>query len=94
MIRMTPWTKDYEQIPKELRYIQSTWAHWQNSYGDVGSCVLGAGFTFEYQGEFYEMPPVGRTQGSISWEHYKDQIHQMLRDIGAINIEYHWGMMD
>lgn len=81
-------------VPEKLREIQSLWAEWSKEYGDVGSCVLGAGFEFDFEGQRYEMPPAGPWQGSCSWEASKDQIEERLEEAGATNITYHWGNMD
>ncbi|MDD3230533.1 MAG: hypothetical protein PHE09_15140 [Oscillospiraceae bacterium] len=81
-------------VPEKLLEIQSLWAEWSKEYGDVGSCVLGAGFEFDFEGQRYEMPPAGPWQGSCSWEASKDQIEERLEEAGATNITYHWGNMD
>ncbi len=81
-------------VPEKLQEIQNTWAEWQREYGDRGSCVLGAGFEFDYEGQRYKMPPTGPWQGSCSWEASKGQIEDRLKEAGAINIQYHWGHMD
>lgn len=62
--------------------------------GDRGSCVLGAGFEFDYEGQRYKMPPTGPWQGSCSWEASREQIEDRLKEAGATNIRYHWGHMD
>jgi len=81
-------------VSQVLVEIQATWAEWAREYGDVGSCVLGAGFEFDYEGKRYKMPPIGPWQGSCSWEAGKDQIEERLKAAGATNIQYHWGVMD
>lgn len=82
------------KVPDKLQQIQNTWAEWSKKYGDKGSCVLGAGFEFDYEGQRYKMPPTGPWQGSCSWEASKDQVEQLLEKAGASNIKYHWGHMD
>ena len=84
----------YDNCPREIEYIRAEWKRRQNEYGDVGSCVIGAGFTFKYKKIYYRMPPQGNTQGSISWEASKDAIQDMLNNAGCENIQYHWGCMD
>lgn len=74
--------------------IMTDWYYKAKEYGDVGSCVLGAGFQFEYKGKWYFMPPQGPWQGSLSWEASKDDIQQQLEAAGATNITYDWGWMD
>jgi hypothetical protein len=82
------------KVPDKLLQIQNTWAEWAREYGDVGSCVLGAGFEFDYEGQRYKMPPTGPWQGSCSWEASRNQVEELLKEAGATNIRYHWGHMD
>jgi len=82
------------KVPDKLLQIQETWAEWAREYGDAGSCVLGAGFEFDYEGQRYKMPPTGPWQGSCSWEASKDKVEELLKEAGATNIRYHWGHMD
>ena len=82
------------EIPQELLDIQRQWKEKADAYGDVGSSVLGAGFLFSYRGRRYEMPPSTRCQGSVSWEHYREEIQGMLEAAGATDIIYNWGWMD
>ena len=82
------------KIPEKLQEIQRLWAKWASEYGDVGSCVIGAGFEFDYEGQRYFMPPIGPWQGSCSWEASKDKVEELLKEAGATNIRYHWGVMD
>ena len=78
----------------ELAKIMDIWYDLSKKEGNKGSCVLGAGFNFEWQDEKYFMHACSPWQGSISWEAHKDVIHKMLEDIGATNIRYDWGNMD
>ena len=80
--------------PSELGKIMDIWYDLSAKEDDKGSCVLGAGFNFEWQGDKYFMSAQSPWQGSISWEVHKDTIRKMLEDIGAINIQYDWGRMD
>ncbi|WP_336786923.1 hypothetical protein [Paenibacillus sp. MMO-177] len=86
-----------EQAPAEIADIQRFWSDKIKDYvskkGDVGSCVVGAGFTFEYQGERYKLPPLG-AQGSVVWEDSADEIMRLLIGVGATNIKYNWGVLD
>lgn len=82
------------KVPDKLLQIQNTWAEWAKEYGDVGSCVLGAGFEFNYEGQRYKMPPTGPWQGSCSWEASRNEVEELLKGAGATNIRYHWGHMD
>lgn len=83
-----------KDIPNELKIIMEKWYWWSMLEGDSGSCVLGAGFNFEWNDEEYFMPAQSPYQGSISWEASKDKVKQMLEEIGATNIRYDWGNMD
>lgn len=80
--------------PRELDDIMMTWYDLSKEVGEQGSCVLGAGFEFEWQGDKYFMPACSPYHGSISWETPKDTIKKMLEDIGATKIYYNWGHMD
>lgn len=82
------------QVPSEVAAIANYWKDEADFYGDRGSCVLGAGFEFEYDGEQYFMPPLTRWQGSVSWEHCKDEIQALLETLGATSIQYQWGNLD
>ena len=80
--------------PTELQNIMEIWFDLSKKEGEGGSCVLGAGFEFEWKGEKYFMPAQSPWQGSLSWEEHKDVIHKMLEDVGATEIYYNWGRMD
>lgn len=80
--------------PSELQNIMDIWYDLSKNEGDKGSCVLGAGFKFKWNGEEYFMSAQSPWQGSISWEAHKDVIHKMLEDVGATEIYYNWGRMD
>ena len=80
--------------PSELQNIMDIWYDLSKKEGNKGSCVLGAGFNFEWQDDDYFMPACSPWQGSISWEAHKDTIEKMLEDIGATEIYYNWGRMD
>jgi hypothetical protein len=80
--------------PAALEPARAEWEKRQNDYGDVGSCVIDAGFRFVFDGLFYKMPPQGCTQGSISWEASVDYIQQMLVDAGCKDVSYNCGVMD
>jgi len=81
-------------VPEELLAVSDWWIKQSEAYGDVGSCVLGAGFKFRYQDKFYFMPPLSRWQGSCSWEASKDRVQEKLVAVGAVEVEYKWGVMD
>lgn len=74
--------------------IMNTWYNLSKEVGDVGSCVLEAGFKFTYEDKPYFMGACSPWQGSISWETHKDTIAKILKDIGCTDISYDWGNMD
>ena len=80
--------------PSELQKIMDIWYDLSKKEGEGGSCVLGAGFKFEWNGDSYFMPAQSPWQGSCSWEEHKDVIHNMLEDGGATKIYSDWGIMD
>jgi len=81
-------------IPTELRKIMNEWYALSEAEGDKGSCVIGAGFSFEWNGNKYFMNSCSPWQGSISWESHNSDVKQMLVKIGATNIQYNWGRLD
>ena len=83
-----------KDIPYDLKVIMDKWHWWSMLEGDSGSCVLGAGFNFEWNGDSYFMPAQSPYQGSLSWEAHKDKVKQLLEEIGATNLRYDWGNMD
>ena len=86
------WNLD--DIPGELKNIVIAWKEFQESIGESGTPVLGAGFKFKLNGIKYFMSPCSRFQGSISWETHKDIVGSMLENLGATEIYYDWGRMD
>lgn len=86
--------RNKEEAPAELRMAMEIWYDLAQKVGDKGSCVLGAGFEFEWCGDKYFMYACSPYQGSISWETPKDKIESILKDLGVRNIHYHWGNMD
>ena len=92
--RITLYQWDVENNPSELQHIMDIWYSLATKVGDKGSCVIGAGFEFSWNGNDYKMYACSPYQGSISWETNKDEIKNMLENIGATNIVYKWGIMD
>lgn len=90
-IRLHYWSTN---VPYLLRNIMNIWFSKAKAYGDKGSCVIGAGFSFDYNGDEYFMSACSPYQGSLSWEDSKDEIESELRTIGCENIKYDWGIMD
>jgi len=84
----------YNEFPQELIDISAVWTRFARGVGDVGSCVLGAGFLFKYNKKWYFMHPRSPFQGSCSWERNIGEIEMMLNDLGCTDIKYDWGNMD
>lgn len=83
-----------ENNPSELQKIMDWWYDESYKTGDIGSCVLGAGFKFNWKGDEYFMSACSPWQGSMSWEKHQSAVKQMLEMIGATEISYNWGVMD
>lgn len=84
----------YYMNPPELQAIMDKWYDLSAETGDKGSCVLGAGFHFEWKGDEYFMCACSPWQGSLSWEAHEKTIKFMLEDLGATGIWYDCGRMD
>ena len=81
-------------VPAELIAIAHKWNKLSATTQHLGgSCVIGDGFEFRYNGTRYKMtsPPY---QGSCIYEHWIDTIKQELKAIGATEIYYIYGRMD
>ena len=78
----------------ELKNIMIAWYNLSSMTGDIGSCVIGAGYRFKYRDKSYEMSACSPWQGSISWEKHIETIKQMLINIGATEIYYNYGRLD
>ena len=83
-----------ENVLPELKNIMIAWYRLSEKTGDIGSCVIGAGYKFKYKGKPYKMSACSPWQGSISWEKHIETIKQMLINIGATEIYYDYGRMD
>ena len=81
-------------MPQAIIPISREWTRLSDAYGDVGSCVLGAGFEFTYEGQRYFLPPWCKWQGSCSWEAYVEKVKKELLDVGCTELRYNWGNMD
>ena len=102
-VECTQYQKPVEKIhlysangntPSELGVIMQKWYEMSRAVGDHGSCVIGAGFSFTWNGNEYFMSACSPYQGSISWETNKEDVRKMLENAGATNIYYDWGRMD
>ena len=102
-VEYTQYTKPIEKThlyridgttPHELGVIMQKWYEMSTAVGDKGSCVIGAGFSFKWNGNEYFMSACSPYQGSISWETNVEDVRKMLEDIGATNIYYDWGNID
>ena len=78
----------------KIREIMYEWYQKSLNRGDMGPCVLGAGFKFRYAGKLYFMVPQSPWQGSLSWEPDINEVKTSLAEAGATEIEYDYGRMD
>lgn len=84
-----------EQIPNStIQAISDEWTRLANEYGDRGSCVVGAGIWFTYSGVEYKLYPMGKWQGSLSWESGVGHIMTKLRGVGCENVWFDFGTLD
>lgn len=92
--RINLYRWDRENVPSKILNIMDIWHELSERVGDIGSCVIGAGFDFTWNNEDYFMLACSPYQGSISWETHKDKIEKLLESVGATDIIYHWGNID
>ena len=83
-----------DKCPPEIGNIMQTWYLLSKKEGDVGSCVLGASVSFEYQNKKYKMSPCSPWQGEGSWTPYVNLVCKQLQSIGATNIKWNPGVLD
>ena len=81
-------------IAAPLSNIMRKWYNMSKEYGEGGTCVLGAGFSFTYNDEKFMMCACSPYQGSLSWESGIEPVRKMLEEAGATEICYNWGVMD
>ena len=104
-IEFTDYTQDVKPDPEyiyvtknevlpELKNIMIAWYELSEKTGDRGCCVIGAGMNFEYKGKPYKMSACSPYQGENSWTPHVETVKEMLRDIGATNINWDCGRMD
>ena len=86
--------RNLNEVPFVLADISRHWIELSRQTGDSGTCVLGAGFLFKYQGIWYFLSPNSPYQGSLSWEPHVEVIKTLLINAGATEIDYDWGRMD
>lgn len=84
---------DYKELP-ELRIVANFWEKLCTKSKDEGSCALGYGMFFIYQGTKYKMIPRSNKQGEWSWTQWVDIIKSCLADIGCTNIYWDCGRLD
>ena len=80
--------------PAELQKIMDWWYKESEKTGDIGSCVIGARFEFDWKGDKYYMSACSPWQGNISWEKHIDTVKLMLELIGATNVWFNYGRLD
>jgi hypothetical protein len=83
-----------DNYSKALTLIMELWYMLSKIHGDKGSCVIGAGFQFKYEGKTYFMNACSPYQGSLSWEYNVPDIKKLLEAIGATEICFDYGRMD
>lgn len=84
-----------DDIPSEaIKQISDEWTKSANDYGDVGSCVVGAGIEFTYNGIQYNLSPMSMWQGSCSWEHNVSTFVSKLQAVGCSEVRFNYGTMD
>ena len=74
--------------------IMNEWRERSRATGDIGSCVIGAGMEFKYNGNKYFMSAQSPWQGSCSWEAHTDWVKQELKKLGCTEVYYNCGRMD
>lgn len=92
--RINLYLRGSDEYPKEIKTIMDTWYTLSEKTGDIGSCVIGAGFEFTWNNENYFMSECSPWQGSISWETHVPVIKKMLEEIGATNVFFNYGVLD
>lgn len=81
-------------IPMELVLIKHMWDKLSSTTQSLGgSCTIGDGFEFKYNGNKYHMV-TPNYQGSCIYEHWIDTIKEELKGIGATEIYYSYGHLD
>lgn len=86
--------RNIDTAPPKLQEIMRKWYELAEATGDVGTCVIEAGFTFTYQETAYHLYPCSPYQGSLSWERHIPIIQGMLEEIGCTDVRYDYGIMD
>ena len=83
-----------KDIPKELILVKRMWDVLSETTEHLGgSCTLGDGFEFNYNGVKYRMVTPSY-QGSLIYEHWIKLIKAELSEIGATEIYYDYGHLD
>ena len=81
-------------IPKELIVVKRMWDALSETTEHLGgSCTLGDGFEFNYNGIKYRMVSPSY-QGSLIYEYWVETIKAELNEIGATEIYYDYGHLD
>lgn len=81
-------------IPSVLMDIKCRWDELSATTQHLGgSCTIGDGFEFTYQNIPYHMV-TPNFQGSCIYEHWIDEVKEMLKNVGAVGIYYNYGRLD
>lgn len=83
-----------DEYDPSIANIMKAWYELSKQTGDIGSCVIGAGFEFNLNGNEYWMSSCSPWQGSCSWEKHVPVIRNMLETIGATNVYFNYGILD
>lgn len=85
------YSKDIPEIIKEIR---NMWSELCSETGDIGSCVIGEGMQFIYNGQKYSLSPCSPYQGKGSWTPHVEYIKLCLMNVGATDIYWDPGHLD
>lgn len=79
-------------VDTSLRNIVHTWWEEARKVGDKGMTMTGAYVSFIYNGLRYEATAPSCYPGKDSWEKPLPLIKRLLSEVGATDIEYHYGV--
>lgn len=88
-----PEDYDENKIPA-IKVIAQVWEDLCRMSPDEGSCAIGYGMIFKYEGQKYKMIPRSNKQGEWSWEQWVDKIKNYLSIVGCTDIVWHCGRLD
>lgn len=88
-------SEDYDsnKVPV-LKLIGQIWEDLCYISPDEGSCAIGYGMCFTYEGQAYKMIPRSNKQGEWSWERWVETIKKYLIMAGCTDIIWRCGRLD